>query len=508
MNKIISSEAAAELVNDGWTITTGGFGSCGHPEALTTALASRYTKTGSPKNITLIFAAGQGDKTSRGLNRIACEGLIKRVIGGYWALTPKLGELAKSNKIEAYNWPQGVISHFFRSVAGAKPGVISPIGLHTFIDPRMDGGKLNAACTEDLVELISLKGKEYLFYPSFPIHFAMLRGTRADTDGNITLEDEANFQDVLTQAQAVRNSGGIVVFQVLEIVEPGTLDAHAIRVPGIFVDYLVKANPEDHWQTYGEKNNPAYTGRGPKERAIDDKIPLTAKKIIARRALLEIGDDHPVINLGIGTPEYVAAVAEEDNKNRFTLTVESGAIGGTPAGGLSFGASKNPRSFVDQSYQFDFYDGGGLDMAFLGCGQVDSQGNVNVSRFANKLNGVGGFVNISQTTKKLFFCGSFTADGLDIRVSNGKVVIRREGKTKKFVRTVDHLSYNAKYGSSNGQVVKFITERAVIELREGKLVLTEIAPGLDIEKDVLNQSTAEIGIAGNVKTMDACIFRT
>lgn len=503
---IITARQAAALVPSHSTLTTGGFGSCGHPDLLTQALAERHAETAAPAALTLVFAAGQGDKASLGLNRLARPGLLKKVIGGYWALTPALGQMALRGEIEAHNWPQGVISHLFRAIAGGKSGVLSGVGLHTFIDPRHEGGKVGPATKETLVSVVNVAGKEEMFYPALPIDVAFLRGSRADADGNITMEDEANFQDSLAQAQAVHNSGGIVVVQVLEVVESGTLDPHAIRIPGIFVDYLVQATPDSHWQTYGEACNNAYTGRS---RALLSAPPLVlnAKKIIARRALYEIArHSTPVVNLGIGTPELIAAVAREERHAAHVLTIESGVIGGTPAGGLSFGAASSPQAIFDQASQFDFYDGGGIDLAFLGCGQIDREGNVNISRLGDRLNGVGGFVNISQSAKQVVFCGTFTTAGLELDIEGGRLAIRREGAIAKFVATVGQVSFSGAYAAARGQQVLFITERAVLALDGGRLVLREIAPGIDIARDILASSEADIVVPANVGLMPEAIF--
>lgn len=505
---IITAAEAANLVQSHWTITTGGFGSCGHPEELTKALAKRFLTTTFPRNLGLVFAAGQGDKLDRGLNQLALNGLIKKVIGGYWALTPKLGEMAQKEQIEAYNFPQGVISHLFRAIAGGKAGVITPIGLNTFIDPRKEGGKLNVRAQENHVELITLRDKEQLFYPSFPIHCALLRGTVADEEGNITMSSETSFQDNLAQAQAVRNSGGIVIVQVLKVVESGSIPAHHIRIPGILVDYLVVANEENHWQTYGEKFNPAFIGAiKPTFQIYQKLLRLDSKKIIGRRAYLEIlRYSNPVINLGIGIPEYVSHVAKEEDESNFTLTVESGAIGGYPAGGLSFGASVNPEAILEQAAQFDFYDGGGLDIAFLGFGEIDQDGNVNVGKLGNKINGIGGFVNISQASKRIVFCGTFTASGLRVVCNAGKLQIIEEGKIQKFVKNLQQINFNVKSSEASKQKVTYITERAVFELTNGKMTLTEIAPGIDIKKDILNHTEMEIIVSNSIREMNPIIF--
>jgi propionate CoA-transferase len=505
---IISADQAARLIQDGWNITTGGFGSCGHPDTLTRALRKRFLEEQAPRDLTLVFAAGQGDKGSRGLNCLAQDGLLKRVIGGYWALTPALAQMASNAQIAAYNWPQGVISHLFRAIAGKKPGVVTPIGLGTFIDPRQEGGKLSDSCDEEMIQLVEIGGQEQLFYPAFPLQCALLRGTRADRYGNVTMEAEANFQDSLAQAQAVHNSGGVVIVQVMEVVEANSLLPHEVRIPGIFVDYLVKAADHDHWQTYAEKYNPTYSGMWTPTKRSPEPFELTTKKIIARRAYLEAraGRAGQIINLGIGTPEYIARVADEESTSDFALTIESGVIGGSPAGGLSFGASSNPAAILDQPSQFDFYDGGGIDIAFLGCGQVDTNGNVNISRLANRINGVGGFVNISQTSKKVVFCTPFTAGGLEIALRDSELRIAREGEIKKFVQRVEQVSFNAGYSKDKRREVMYITERAVFALREGSLVLTEVAPGIDVERDILAQSDARIHVSDNLKQMPSALF--
>jgi propionate CoA-transferase len=505
--QIISAETAARLVPNHSTITTGGFGSCGHPDLLTTALASRYAAEGAPSHLKLVFASGQGDKAERGIVRLASRGLLDTVIGGYWALTPALGEMALRGEIKAYNWPQGVVSRLFRAIASGEAGVITEVGLGTFIDPRIDGGRIGPATTENVISVVETGDREQLFYPAFPIHVAFLRGTRADTLGNIAMDEEACFHDSLAQAQAVHNSGGIVIVQVREIVEENSLPPHDVRIPGLFVDYLVKATEESHWQTYAERFNSAYCGKRRSDRAETATFPLSAKKIIARRAFLEITkSDYPVVNLGIGTPEFIARVAREEKNPEHILTIESGVIGGTPAGGLSFGASTNPQAILEQASQFDFYDGGGIDLAFLGFGQVDGGGNVNASRFGTRINGVGGFANISRNSKKLIFCGTFTAQNLRVNVFDGLLDITREGDVKKFVAILDQISFSAAHTHSRLTEITFITERAVFSLENGQLVLKEIAPGIDLERDIFANSTAEIVVPPSVAFMKKAIF--
>jgi propionate CoA-transferase len=512
-DKIVSAADAVRLIRPGDTVATGGFVGIGFAEAIAVALervhlqnADAPSTADAPSGLTLLYAGGQGDGKLRGLNHLAHAGLIKRAIGGHWGLVPKLQQLAVSNRIEAYNLPQGVIAHLFRDIAAKKPGHLSRIGLGTFVDPRHGGGKLNERTTEDLVSLLTIDGQEYLFYRAVPVDVALIRGTTADPDGNITMEREALTLETLSIAMAAHNNGGLVIAQVERIAARGALNPRQVRVPGILVGCVVVADAEHHQQTFATGYSAAYAGEMRVPADSFEPTPLDVRKIIARRAAMELRANS-IVNLGIGMPEGVAAVAAEEGiHDLFTLTAEPGVIGGIPAGGLNFGAAINAQAVIDQPYQFDFYDGGGLDVAVLGLAEADAEGNVNVSKFGPRLAGAGGFINISQSAKKVVFAGTFLSGACDIGVADGALQIRRDGRQRKFVPAVEHRTFAGAYALQNGQQILYVTERCVFELRAGGPVLTEIAPGVDLERDVL----AHMGFRPQVDgptLMDARIFR-
>jgi len=512
--KIISASEAVRLIRDGDTLATGGFVGTGVAEELAIALENRFlgedgngaSQAGHPRDLTLIFGSSQGDFKTRGLNRLAHPGLVARVIGGHWGAVPKLQELAKANAIEAYNPPQGVVSHLFRDIAAKRPGHLTTVGVGTYADPRLGGGKLNARTTEELVELVTVSGQECLFFKAIPINACFIRATTGDPDGNLTMEKEALTVEVLSIAMATRNSGGVVIAQVERVAERGSLNPRQVKVPGVLVDCVVVAEPENHWQTFGTSYNPAFSGE---IRVRLDSLPpmeMSERKVIARRAALELRPNS-VINLGIGMPEGIARIAAEERiADLLTLTAEPGVIGGVPAGGLSFGAASNTSAVVDQPYQFDYYDGGGLDAAFLGLAEVDPDGNVNVSKFGPRAPGAGGFVNISQRTKRIVYLGTFTAGRPRVAAATRGPAIICTGPVRKLVERVQHITFSGSQARARAQDILYITERCVFRLAADGLELVEVAPGIDIERDILALMDFRPIIRKDPTPMDARIF--
>lgn len=508
MSKIISAAEAAKLIEDNAFIgsTTMGFG--GLPEELLAAVKNRFIEEGHPKSITFAHSCGIGNGTEgRGADHLAEEGLTKRIISGHIGTSPRMGRFAAEGKVEAYLLPQGVITHMWRATAGKKPGVITKVGLNTYVDPRLQGAKVNSNTTEDIVKLIEFDGEEYLHYPNLPVNVAFIRGTTADVNGNITTEREVGNFEILPLATASKNNGGIVIAQVQNIAEANSLNAKNVVVPGALVDYIVVSeNTEYHYQTMGTEYNPALSGELKVPVNAIPPIPLDPRKIIARRAAMELVPNS-IVNLGIGIPAGVSNVTSEEGvSDEITLTLELGVFGGVPASGLDFGAAYNPGAIISHETMFDFYDGGGLDTAFLGAAQIDRHGNVNVSQFGSKVTGPGGFINISQSSKKIVFCGTFTVGG-KAEIKDNKLLITNQGKAKKFVNDVEQITFSGKFASNNNLPVLFVTERAVFDIVEGKLRLIELAPGLDLEKDILEWMDFKPVIAEDLKEMESSIFQ-
>jgi propionate CoA-transferase len=503
--RICSAAEAAALVADGATmLVDGSGGGVNEPGAVLTALEERFLSESHPADLHLVHISGMGDGHGGGIDRFAHSGMVRRVIGGHWGWTPRMQALAVAEQIEAYCLPQGTLSHLLRDIAAGRPGAVSAIGLGTFVDPRHGGGRLNATAVDDVVELVTLSGKEWIYTPAFPIDVAIIRGTRADTDGNLSMEEEGLLAETLSAAQAARNSGGIVIAQVREVVAAGTLDPRRVRVPGILIDALV-IDPGQRL-SFATATDSFLTGAQRAPETSHLPLPLSVRKVIARRAALELtaGD---VINLGYGMPDGVAAIlAEEGEKDDVTFTVEQGHIGGIPVGGSNFGMCINPQASIDAGHQFDWYDGGGLDIAVLSFAQLDAAGNVNVGRFSGRIPGVGGFINISQGARRLVFVGTFVAGG-NYEIGGDAPIRVPDGGAAKLVTEVEQISFSASRALDTDQPVLYVTERAVFRLTPEGIELIEIAPGLDLAEDVLKHMQFHPLISPKLTTLDARLFQ-
>lgn len=503
--KIIRPDFA--LIPDNATIFLGGLAVSSLAEEVLKGIEEQFIATGHPRNLTIWACGAIGNSGEAGLKHFAHEGMIKRVVAGHFGQTGKeMMRMVNDGLVEAYNFPQGTLSHLTRQIACRSPGVLTKVGLGTFVDPRQEGGKMNANSSEDLVKLVDFDGEEWLYYKAPKIDVAIIRGTVADERGNITLDKEGVLLEQVSIAQAARAGGGIVICQVERIVEAGSLNPKSVKVPGVLVDYVVIGRPENHMQSIATQYNPALSGE---ERIPLGSLPAMAldeRKVVARRAAMELRAG-AITNLGIGVPAGIPSVAAEEGvAELLTLSVESGITGGLPAQGGDFALAYNADAIIEQSFQFDFYDGGGLDASFLGLAQVDANGNVNVSKFNGRPVGCGGFINITRSTKSLVFCGSFTAGGLELKIENGALSILNEGRSRKFVRQVEQVTFNGKDAALRRQKVLFVTERAVFRLTADGLELIEIAPGANLERDILAHMDFT-PIMRDVRQMDSGLFQ-
>ena len=486
MKKVLTAAEAAELIKDGDTIAAVTFGLAGWAEEIGLAVRDRYLAVGHPRGITFVHAAGAGNWKGRGAGVWAeegTEGLVKKVVTSHIGSEPQMANAVEEEKMECYFWPLGVMCQWYTEIARRKPGLLSKTGLGTFIDPRVEGGKVNSISKDDLIKVVNLEGEEWLFYKTFPIDVALIRGTTADEKGNITFEKEAIALEALPVAQAAKACGGIVIAQVEYLAKAGTLHPQHVKVPGVCVDYIVVAE-KPQMQTMGTQYNAALAGDVKVPEATIPPMPFDERKIIARRAAMDLVAGP--VNLGIGIPQGVAnVVAEEGCSDLMMLISESGNIGGIPGVGPDFGAHCNGEAMLQQDHLFDWFDGGGLNMAYTGLGQTDKEGNINAGKFGTRPMGVGGFINTTQHAKKVVFCGTFTAGGLEVKSGDGTLTIVREGRVKKFLNKVEQIAFSGKHAWSIDQRAVYVTERAVFELTRDGLMLTEIAPGVDLEKDIL-----------------------
>ena len=505
MSKVVTVRDAVGLVRDGVTVVFGGSGA-GHavPQRFIDELAAVYEAEGRPRDLTTVRVVGIGDFADRGFSQLGLPGLQRRTIGSNIGNEPRLGALVEANQLEAYLFPQGVLSQLMREIAAGRPGLVTHVGLGTFVDPRQTGGKQNAITTEDLVEVVTLRGREWLLFHAFPIDVAVIRGTTADEDGSLTMEGEAVQGEMLAMAMAAHNSGGIVIAQVKRLAPRGSLPPRDVKVPGALVDHVF-VDP-DQWQTYRTQDSPYYAGALRRPATPEAPLPLDARKIIARRSLLEFRPGS-ICNLGFGISQLIGRVAwEEGISDQLVLTVEQGIFGGVPVAGNEGGAGFNYQAMINEPDMFDFYDGGGLDIASLLFAEVDAEGNVNVHAFEGRVRGPGGFPNISARTGRINFVGTLTAQGLELDIGENGVRVVREGSLHKFVPAVREVTFSARLARERGQQVRYVTDRAVFELAEDGLVLIEIAPGIDLERDVVGRMGFRPRIADALRTMNRRLY--
>ena len=491
--KIIVENEVSKIVESGSTIAIGGFGSYCCPDQLLEEIATGYKAMKHPSNLTVVTGIGTGDNTvgNRGLNRLGEEGLIGTLIAAHLANCPKIGKMVGDNIFPAYVLPLGVMAHLFRAIAGKQPGVLTHVGMNTFADPREEGCCANQKAIEQgrkIVSYLDLGDTDALLYHAFPLDYCLIRATYSDEDGNLSFEKEALTGLELEMATAVHNCGGKVIVQVEKIVERGTIPAKEVRIHHSMVDYVLVAKPEYQHQGYAtDEYRPELAGQARVDVDSLEELPFDIKKVIARRGAMELKPGM-IINLGIGIPSCVGPIAQEEHIEGTVLSLESGPIGGVPVAGVGFAAAVNAEMIGSLADTFDLYDGGGLGMTCLGAAEIDRYGNVNVSKFNGKCTGPGGFINISQTTPVVCFLFQFTAGKSQIRPENGKLIIEQDGNPVKFVRDkVQQITFSAEYAKRIGQKVLYITERAVFQLEEDGLVLIEVAPGVDLKRDILDQ---------------------
>lgn len=506
----LSGDEAAALFDDNKAVATIGMTLVSASETILKALENRFVETGHPCGLTLIHSCGQSDR-DRGIQHFAHEGMLGRIIGGHWGLQPKMMELIAANKILAYNLPQGQFAQLYRSMAGGEPGKITKVGLGTYMDPRLGGGKMNEITQDapDIVDIVAIDGEEYMRYKPIPIDYCIIRGTYIDELGNLTTDEEAMMLEVFPAVMACKKYGGKVIAQAKYKVKAGTLHCKHITVPGVFIDAAVICpNPEeDHRQTHSFAMNPAYCGDIRTSEEGSDILPLSVRKIIGRRALMEL-EENDVLNVGTGIPNDVIGpiMMEEELDDICLITVESGIYGGVPMGGIDFGIAKNNFALVRHDDQFDYYNGAGVDVTYMGAGELDVEGNVNATKLGPNPTGAGGFIDITTNAKHVVFCSTFTGKGLKCSFDKGRLHIDQEGSITKLVKTVQQISYNGSLARKKGQKMHYVTERAVFELRPEGLTLTEIAPGIDLQTQVLNLMEFTPAIAPELKTMNPKLF--
>ena len=508
--RFVSAEEAVELIQDSSTLCTIGMTLVSASETILKAIEKKFMETGSPNNLTLFHTCGQSDRKD-GIAHLAHEGLLTKLIGGHWGLCPPLMKMISENQLDAYNLPQGQMANMFHSMALREPGKLSKVGLGTFVDPRIEGGKMNARTRdkEDIVAIVNIDGEEYMQYKEVPIDTLIIRGTRADEVGNISTEEEAMVLEFLPAVMATKRFGGKVIAQVKNVVKKGSIDPKRVTVPGVFVDAVVVCDDpiHDHRQTSSWYYDPSYSGQALAPDMSTGSIPLTVRKIIGRRALMQLTPDS-MINVGTGIPNDVIGpiLAEEKVQDDITITVESGIYGGVPAGGIDFGIARNALALIPHDRQFEYYTGTGIDFTFMGAGEMDAAGNVNATKMGPVAAGAGGFVDITSTAKNVVFCSTFTGGGLEVAFDENGIRIVQEGRFKKLVNKVQQISYNGRLSLERGQNMFYVTERAVFQLTPEGPLLIEIAKGVDLEKDILANMEFKPLIAEDLKEIPTCIY--
>ncbi len=521
--KFMTADEAVQLIRDNDTVgLMGGGGGLMEATHVFEAVERRFVNTQLPRQLTVVHALGIGDKKTKGMNCFAHQGLVKRVIGGHWVWSPRMQQLAKNNEIEAYILPGGVSSQLMREIGAGRPGLFTHVGLGTVCDPRLGGGKMNQAAKEDLSEVVNFDGREYLRYKTFPIHIAIVRASAADEDGNISFEHEAANLDATALALAARNSGGKVIVQVKERLPKGALKAREVRIPSAWVDAIVVHAEQQ--TSYDIGFDPAFSGElTGAAREASMALDLASERAkagstesfgerqaIAKRAIEELFNTdkpRPVVNYGVGIPDAVARlIAARDEQHRIYQTIEHGTYGGTLMDGVLFGYARNATAMLDAPTQFDFYAGGGLDVAFLGFGEFDAQGNVNVSQLGGLAVGPGGFIDIAQNARKVVFCGTFAAKGVELATGDGQMRVIQQGQVNKLVANVAQITYSGPQGTVRGQTVLYLTERGSFRLTPQGVELFEVAPGIDVQRDILDAMDFKPLIAPDLRTMDPSHF--
>jgi propionate CoA-transferase len=514
-SKLISLKQVGSLIPDGAVVTVSSSSGLGCPDATLRAIGEHFGQYGSPKNLTTLHPIAAGDMYGiAGIDHLAQPGLLRRVLAGSLPSgpsslpSPKIWQMILDDQIEAYNLPSGVLFHMHREAAAGRPGVLTKVGLDTFVDPRRQGGAMNRRTPRDLVKVVEFEGEEWLFFKSIIPQVAIIRATTADEKGNLTMEHEGAYLGAMDQALAVRNHGGIVIAQVKRLAAYGTLKPQDVKVPGILVDHIV-IDPQQR-QTTQTDYNPAISGEIFRPLNTFEPVDWTVDKVIARRAALELRQDD-IVNLGFGISALVPRIVlEEGRQQDVTWVIEQGPVGGVPLLGFAFGCASNADAIMASPDQFTLFQGAGFDRSYLSFLQVDRDGSVNVSSLAARPHvtaGAGGFIDITAAAKAIVFCGYFTAGGLDLRLENGRLHILKEGKNRKFVPEVEHVTFSGRRAREMGQKVIYVTERCVLRLGDEGLEVFEVAPGIDLQRDVLEQTGTPLRVAKDLRIMEERLFR-